>query len=86
MEVRGMRYIWAPQNQFIYVSVSFLPSYLSLISSKLYAGTAGSTFLASVLRTQTSIAIQMTSDALQLQLNESIFIAALLLQCGRNIY
>ncbi|KAF8069102.1 hypothetical protein FPV67DRAFT_1105841 [Lyophyllum atratum] len=69
MEVRGVKYLWAPHNQ----------------SINLHAGDFARTFLANVSRTQTSIAIQITSDALQQRLLESVVIAALLLQCGRNI-
>ncbi|KAF5379020.1 hypothetical protein D9615_006075 [Tricholomella constricta] len=69
MEVRGSKYIWAPHNQ----------------SINLHASDFARTFLANISRTQTSIAIQITSDALQQRLLESIIIAALLLQCGRNI-
>ncbi|KAG6844477.1 hypothetical protein H0H87_006613 [Tephrocybe sp. NHM501043] len=69
MEIRGVKYIWAPHNQ----------------SINLHAGDFARTFLANVSRTQNSIAIQMTSDALQQKLLESIIIAAMLLQCGRNI-
>ncbi|RDB27907.1 hypothetical protein Hypma_002180 [Hypsizygus marmoreus] len=69
MEVRRMRYHWAPHND----------------SINLYSGVQAATFLASISRTRTSLVIQMTTDALQLQLLDSVVIAALLLQCGRNI-
>ncbi|KAG6854509.1 hypothetical protein C0991_006111 [Blastosporella zonata] len=69
MEIHGVKYIWAPHNQ----------------SINLHAGDFARTFLANVARTQNSIAIQITSDALQQKLLESIIIAAMLLQCGRNI-
>ncbi|GLB42172.1 hypothetical protein LshimejAT787_1101870 [Lyophyllum shimeji] len=69
MEVRGVKYIWAPHNQ----------------SINLHASDYARSFLANVTRAPTSIAIQITSDALEQRLLESTVIAALLLQCGRNI-
>ncbi|KAF9460041.1 hypothetical protein BDZ94DRAFT_1170561 [Collybia nuda] len=70
MEIRGMRYTWAPHNQAI----------------NLYVGEGHSaTFLARVSRTKSSLAMELTPHASQLGLLNSIVVAAFLLQCGRNI-
>ncbi|KNZ80110.1 hypothetical protein J132_07398 [Termitomyces sp. J132] len=69
MEVRSVRYIWAPHNN----------------SINLHVGDFNRTFLANVSKIQNSIAIQITSDAINQRLLESVIIAAMLLQCGRNI-
>ncbi|KAF8069958.1 hypothetical protein FPV67DRAFT_1447831 [Lyophyllum atratum] len=70
MDVRGMRYVWAPVDK----------------SINLYAGpSSGTTFLAKLTRGPTYVTLEMTPDAVQLGLLDSVVIAALLLQCGRNI-
>lgn len=70
MDVRGMRYVWAPVDK----------------SINLYTGaSSGPTFLAKLTRGPTFITLELTPDALQLGLLDSIVVATLLLQCGRNI-
>ncbi|KAF9010118.1 hypothetical protein BDQ17DRAFT_1235143 [Cyathus striatus] len=70
MEVRGMRYTWAPRDK-------------SII---LFAGTPSQpTFLAKVTRAHGTIVLEITPDALQLGILDSTITAALLLQCGRNV-
>ncbi|KAG5339759.1 hypothetical protein C0989_003657 [Termitomyces sp. Mn162] len=54
-------------------------------SPPLHVGDFNRTFLANVSKIQNSIAIQITSDAINQRLLESVIIAAMLLQCGRNI-
>ncbi|KAF4618791.1 hypothetical protein D9613_010007 [Agrocybe pediades] len=70
MTVRGMQYIWAPRDK----------------SINLYAGGPRSpTLLGRITRGQGAITLDMTPDAMQLGLLDSVIAASLLLQCGRNI-
>ncbi|KAF9446478.1 hypothetical protein P691DRAFT_733169 [Macrolepiota fuliginosa MF-IS2] len=72
MDIRGMRYVWAPREK----------------SINLYTGGNGAppTFLAKVTRSGTqTVTVDMTPDAIQLGLLDSIITATALLLCGRNI-
>ncbi|KDR80189.1 hypothetical protein GALMADRAFT_62694 [Galerina marginata CBS 339.88] len=70
MTVRGMGYTWAPRDK----------------SINLYAGgPRNPTFLARVTRANGAVTLDMTPDAIQLGLLDSVVAAAFLLQCGRNI-
>ncbi|KAF5356763.1 hypothetical protein D9756_006724 [Leucocoprinus leucothites] len=72
MDVRGMRYVWVPRDK----------------SINLYAGGSGTpaTFLAKVTRTSAQVVtVDMTPDAIQLGLLDSIITATTLLLSGRNI-
>ncbi|KAF5376268.1 hypothetical protein D9615_008553 [Tricholomella constricta] len=70
MEVRGMRYVWTPVDKSINLYTS---------------GISGVTFLARITRGSAHISLEITPDALQLGLLDSVIVATLLLQCGRNI-
>ncbi|KAH9478614.1 hypothetical protein JR316_0009071 [Psilocybe cubensis] len=70
MSVRGMQYAWAPRDKSI---------------SLFAGGPRNPTLLARITRTNGAIALDMTPDAIQLGLLDSVVAASLLLQCGRNI-
>ncbi|KAJ7512978.1 hypothetical protein B0H11DRAFT_1843415 [Mycena galericulata] len=69
MSVRGAHYTWAPDGQ-----------YINLCSS-------GPTpqFLGRISRGDDCIAVELTADAIQLRLLDTIVVVAVLLQCGHNI-
>ncbi|KAJ7021689.1 hypothetical protein C8F04DRAFT_1040546 [Mycena alexandri] len=69
MTVRGFQYTLAPDNQ-----------YINLCSF-------GSTpqFLGRISRGEETVVIELTPDAIQLGLLDTIVVAAVLLQCGHNI-
>ncbi|KAJ7598963.1 hypothetical protein C8J56DRAFT_1093027 [Mycena floridula] len=69
MEISGRRYLWAPKD-----------NSLDLSTVEQYPK-----FMARILRGQGVITLEMTDDALQLGLLESLITAATLLQCGRNV-
>ncbi|KAF8633162.1 hypothetical protein AX17_004663 [Amanita inopinata Kibby_2008] len=69
MEVRGHRYTWVPHGK----------------SVGLHAGGSTSTLLARITRSQGTIMLEMTSDAIQFGILDSVVTVAFLLQCGRNI-
>ncbi|KAF7336197.1 hypothetical protein MVEN_02167300 [Mycena venus] len=69
MTVRGLQYTWAPDNQ-----------YINLCSS-------GPTpqFLGRISRGEDTVAVELTTDAIQLGLQDTAIVVAVLLQCGHNI-
>ncbi|PFH49581.1 hypothetical protein AMATHDRAFT_147411 [Amanita thiersii Skay4041] len=69
MDVRGSKYFWAPRDK----------------SINLYTSDATPRFLARITRNQSGITLELTNDALQLGILDSVVTATLLLQCGRNI-
>ncbi|KAF8650896.1 hypothetical protein AX16_005043 [Volvariella volvacea WC 439] len=70
MDIRGMQLVWAPQER----------------SINLYFSTsAGVKCMAKVTRAPTAVTIEVTTEAYQMNLMDSIITATLLLQCGRNI-
>ncbi|KAF8888570.1 hypothetical protein BD779DRAFT_1662291 [Infundibulicybe gibba] len=70
MKVGGMSYTWAPRDK----------------SINLYAGNPSTlSFLASISRDHGAVVVKMTTDAMQLGLLDPVIVAALLLQCGKNI-
>ncbi|KAJ7669505.1 hypothetical protein DFH06DRAFT_1038620 [Mycena polygramma] len=69
MTVRGFQYTLVPDNQ-----------YINLCSS----GTTPQ-FLGRISRGDDTVVVEMTSDAIQLGLQDSTVVAAVLLQCGHNI-
>ncbi|KAF7359953.1 hypothetical protein MVEN_00722100 [Mycena venus] len=70
MTARGKTFLWVPDG-----------SYISLYSSGL---SAPQTY-ACVARGEGAVALELTSEAIQIGLLEVAIAAALLLQCGRNI-
>ncbi|KAF8205283.1 hypothetical protein K438DRAFT_1579731 [Mycena galopus ATCC 62051] len=69
MTVRGFEYTWAPDNQ-----------YINLCSSG-----PSSQFLGRISRAKDGIFVELTPDAIQLGLQDTTIVVAVLLQCGHNI-
>ncbi|KAF8348546.1 hypothetical protein F5887DRAFT_1157016 [Amanita rubescens] len=70
MDVRGIHYTWAPHNKTI-----------QLIAT----GPSDSILLASIMRGTEAISLEVTPDAIQLGILDSIVTATFLLQSGRNV-
>ncbi|KZP26365.1 hypothetical protein FIBSPDRAFT_678942, partial [Athelia psychrophila] len=70
VDIRGARYKWAPQDQFI-----------CLWS----ADSSGRRCLARISKTYNIVSLEMAPEAMQLGLLEACVITTVLLQCGRNI-
>ncbi|KAJ6562609.1 hypothetical protein B0H19DRAFT_1288562 [Mycena capillaripes] len=69
MTVRGFQYTLAPDNQ-----------YINLCSSG-----PSPQFLGRISRGEDSVIVEMTPDAIQLGLQDTTIVVAVLLQCGHNI-
>ncbi|KAJ7119942.1 hypothetical protein C8R43DRAFT_1077027 [Mycena crocata] len=69
MTIRGFKYTWAPDGQ-----------YINLCSSG-----PSPQFLGRISRGEDSVAIELTPDAIQLELLDTAVVVAVLLQCGHNI-
>ncbi|KAF9051438.1 hypothetical protein BJ165DRAFT_885244 [Panaeolus papilionaceus] len=67
--IRGVQYTWTPREK----------------SINLYSHGSRPAFLARITRSNGSVVLDVTQDALQLGLLESLISATFLLQCGRNI-
>lgn len=92
MSIRGAQYTWAPDSQYINVSatlsLSLLVPHECLPTTQLtQLCSSGPTpqFLARISRGDDTVAIELTADALQLGLLDTIVVVAVLLQCGHNI-
>ncbi|KAF8635460.1 hypothetical protein AX15_000436 [Amanita polypyramis BW_CC] len=70
MDIRGFHYTWSPRNEDI-----------ELVGN----GPSKPILLARITREATTIMLEVTLDAIQLGIVDSIVTAAFLLQCGRNI-
>ncbi|KAK7044375.1 hypothetical protein R3P38DRAFT_3308325 [Favolaschia claudopus] len=69
MTVRGFQYTWSPDDQ-----------YINLCSTG-----PTSTFLGRISRGDETVVIELTPDAIQLNLQDASIVAAVLLLCGQNI-
>ncbi|KAJ6570815.1 hypothetical protein DFH09DRAFT_1462726, partial [Mycena vulgaris] len=69
MTLRGNQYIWAPENQYI----------------NLTSCSSSPKFLGRISRGDDSVIIELTPEALQLDLLDTTVVVAILLQCGHNI-
>ncbi|KZP26364.1 hypothetical protein FIBSPDRAFT_909295 [Athelia psychrophila] len=72
VDIRGARYTWAPQDQYICLWAAACES-------------SGRRCLARISKTYNIVSMEMTPEALQLGLLEACVITTVLLQCGRNI-
>ncbi|KAK7039709.1 hypothetical protein R3P38DRAFT_3468583 [Favolaschia claudopus] len=69
MTVRGFQYTWSPDNQYI----------------NLCSPGPTPTFLGRISRGDETVVIELTPDAIQLNLQDASIVAAVLLLCGQNI-
>ncbi|KAJ7485757.1 hypothetical protein FB451DRAFT_941127, partial [Mycena latifolia] len=69
MTIRGCEYTWAPDNQYI----------------NLCASGPTPRFLGRISRGDDTVVVELTPDALQLELLDTAVVVAVLLQCGHNI-
>ncbi|KAJ7126346.1 hypothetical protein C8R44DRAFT_874699 [Mycena epipterygia] len=69
MTIRGFEYTWAPDNQ-----------YINLCSAGI-----SPQFLGRISRGEETVVIEVTPDAIQLGLLDTIVVVTVLLQCGHNI-
>ncbi|KAF9027009.1 hypothetical protein BDZ89DRAFT_1015895 [Hymenopellis radicata] len=69
MDVRGTRYLWAPQEQYI----------------NLYSSGSSPRLLGRICRGQGTITVDIASEAMQLGLLDTLITATVLLQSGKNI-
>ncbi|KAJ7790201.1 hypothetical protein B0H14DRAFT_3570830 [Mycena olivaceomarginata] len=69
MTVRGFQYTWAPENE-----------YINLCSSG-----PSPQFLGRISRGEDTVVVELTADAIQLGLQDTTIVVAVLLQCGHNI-
>ncbi|KAJ7255795.1 hypothetical protein B0H12DRAFT_1183391 [Mycena haematopus] len=69
MTVRGFEYTWAPDSQ-----------YINLCSSG-----PSPQFLGRISRGKDTVIVELTLDAIQLGLQDTTIVVAVLLQCGHNI-
>ncbi|KZP25016.1 hypothetical protein FIBSPDRAFT_856395 [Athelia psychrophila] len=72
IEIRGARYMWGPQEQ-----------YISLWTSG--SNMRDRRCLARISKTYNIVSLEMAAEAMQLGLLEACVITTVLLQCGRNI-
>ncbi|KZP31503.1 hypothetical protein FIBSPDRAFT_907676 [Athelia psychrophila] len=72
VEIRGTRYTWAPQDQYICLWNAASES-------------SGRRCLARISKTYNIVSLELAPEAIQLGLLEACVITTVLLQCGRNI-
>jgi hypothetical protein len=93
MTVGGFQYTWAPDNQYINVRVllhiwPFRPSprnrWCTRTSGQLCSGPTPK-FLRRIPRGEDTVVVELTTDAIQLGLQDTAIVVAVLLQCGHNI-
>jgi hypothetical protein len=90
MDIRGVHYTWAPNDNNIEVRIfslifdvmdRFADDVFQLIAS----GSSNAILLARVTRGSGVISLEVTPDAIQLGILDSIVTATFLLQSGRNV-
>ncbi|KZP26358.1 hypothetical protein FIBSPDRAFT_819775 [Athelia psychrophila] len=72
VDIRGARYTWAPQDQYICLWTAASQS-------------SGRRCLARISKTYNIVSLELAPEAMQLGLLEACVITTVLLQCGRNI-
>jgi hypothetical protein len=92
MTVRGFQYTWAPENEYINVSELYLPLLFGQVIdddwlhfNQLCSSGPSPQFLGRISRGEDTVVVELTADAIQLGLQDTTIVVAVLLQCGHNI-